>query len=261
MDDKLLSVITVTYNNGETIKEYLNSLEKFLPKNAEVIVVDNNSEDWTVGELEKDKNILLIKSSRNLGFSKANNMAVGKAQGKYLFFLNPDTKVLDDAINKLLEFAQSHENMGIVAPKLVEPSGKVQPSVRRLPSIFGAIKEYYLGVKKSFEPYVPQGDQVVDVESVVGGAMLIKRELFNKVGGFNEKYFLYFEDLELCRQVKKLGYKVYYLPDVAIIHRVGSSISRDKLKWIRQSEKLYHGFVKYLILYLILRPRHLLRKF
>ncbi|MDO8619192.1 MAG: glycosyltransferase family 2 protein [Candidatus Daviesbacteria bacterium] len=252
-----LSIITVTFNNERNIDKYLEALLKNLPENTEVIIADNNSSDKTVERIKNYPSIKLLENNQNLGFAKANNIAVKKSQGEYLFFLNPDTQVLDDAINKLLNFADENEAVGIIAPKLVQLDKKVQPTVRKLPTILGAIKEYYFGIKNSYEAYVPNEETPVVVESVVGGAILIKRGVFEKVGKFNEKYFLYYEDLELCKQVLQKGYKIFYFPQAVIIHEVGGSISEQKNTWIVDAAKIYHGVVAYFFLYWILRFRNI----
>lgn len=255
-----VSVITVTYNNEKNIGKYLNSLFDNLPDSTEVIIVDNNSADKTVDKIKTKEEVKLIKNDHNLGFAKANNQAAGEASGEYLFFLNPDTEVKSGSIEKLLKFLERNKEVGIVAPKLMQPDGKIQPSVRKLPTIWGAVKEYYLGIKNSYEAYIPRGEDPVEVESVVGGAMLIQKDLFLKLGGFSEKYFMYFEDLELCKKVKAFGFKVYYLPEVKIIHQVGASISPNKLKWIKQSQKIYFGEKSSFVLDLIFRIRQVFNK-
>ena len=248
-----LSVITVTYNNEDTIDSYLKTFQ-FLPDNSEVIIVDNNSHDRTVEKLRHYKTITVLPQDENLGFGKSCNIGVKHSKGEYLLFLNPDTKLSKNGVSELIKFYDTHPDAGIVAPKLEEDS-KTQPSVRKLPTIIGALKEYYLGMKGSYEAYAPFGDQPIAVESVVGAAVLMKRDLFNKIGGFSSKYFMYFEDLELCRQVLKQGFKVYYVPSVIFYHKVGASFSEKKNQWIQEASKKYHGYPYWLLLYLVLRLR------
>lgn len=257
MENKLLSVITVTYNNKDNILEYLQSIEKNLPRNSEIIIIDNASNDSTAKILEKKKNIVFIKSGTNLGFAKACNLAAQKANGEYLFFLNPDTKVFDRSIQKLLDFYEKTPDAGIVAPKIFQDDHHIQPSVRKFPSVFGAIREYYLGVKNVFDAYIPDSEDPIAVETVVGAAMLIRKDLFEKIGGFDEKYFMYYEDIDLCKKVHNLGLKVYYVPDSAIYHKVGGSVSNQKSEWIKQSARKYHGVLGEFLLYLVLRFRNI----
>lgn len=218
----ILSIITVTFNNEKNIKNYLKSVIAKKPEDSEVILVDNASLDKTKEFIKEFKEVILIDNSVNVGFSMANNQASKLAKGEYLLFLNPDTLILNDSINKLLSYAKT-SSAGIISPRLVLPNGEIQPNVRRKPSILGVIKEYYLGIKNSFAEYVPDSTDAVKVECVYGGAMLIKRDLFSKIGRFNEKYFMYYEDLDLCDRIRKLGLDIVYYPKSLIKHDVGTS--------------------------------------
>lgn len=250
-----LSIITVTYNSGDAISTYLENIRRFSPPDSEIILLDNNSTDQTIEIIKKFPNVKLIEKKENLGFSKGNNLAAHQATGKYILFLNPDCKLLGDCIKEAIKFLDDHAEAGIVAPKLIEKNGQVQPSVRKLPTILGAIKEYYLNIKNSYEAYAPTTYSPIEVESVVGAAIIIKRELFLLIGGFNEQYFMYYEDLDLCRKVRKQGLKVYYFPECCIEHQVGGSISERKVKWLQDSARAYHGRFFYMVLSLILRLR------
>lgn len=257
--NKNLTVITVTYNNEGVINDYLDSL-KNLPRISEVVIIDNNSTDNTVNILKKRKEIKLIESMENLGFSKACNLGAKNSNGEYLLFLNPDTKILDNAISKLLEFYKSHKNSGVVAPQLIEADGSIQPSVRKFPTVWGAIEEFYLGKTNAYEAYVPEGSDPIKVDAVFGAAMLIERQVFNVIGGFDEKYFMYYEDIDLCKKIKQRGLEIYYIPGSKVIHKVGGSISLKKLDWIKQSTRIYHGYINNFFLYLVLRPRRVFKK-
>src|SRR5690349_16694034 len=141
-----LSIVTVTYNSENFIGRFLDSVIKNLPPESEIVVVDSGSEDDTVGVLKKYQNkIKIIESKQNIGYGKGNNLGAKEAKGDYILILNPDIKVIDSAIAKLLDFIKQHPAAGIVAPKLIQPDGKTQPSVRKLPTISRAIFEYYLG--------------------------------------------------------------------------------------------------------------------
>lgn len=247
-----LSVITVSFNNEDFIERSIKSVLKFLPDNCEYIILDNGSEDDSYRRIKQYPKVKLIKSDTNLGFSKGNNKAVKEAGGEYLFFLNPDTEINEDVFTPLLNFYESHSATGLVAPKLIMTDGKIQPSVKKLPTIWGAFKEYVLGIKNSYGEYVPEGDEPIEVEAVYGAAFLIKRELFEKLNGFDERYFMYYEDSDLCRRVRKLGKKIFYLPRVNLLHLVGavkSSANRYQLNL--NSSKIYHGALGVFILHLI----------
>lgn len=261
---KIISVVTVSYNSENFIEKYITSVQKNLPEDGEIIIFDNNSTDDTLKKLEKfEKSIVLIKSSQNIGFSKGNNKAAQKATGEYLFFLNPDSVIVDGAIDKLIKYAKAQSDIGILSPQLIENDASIQRSVRKEPTLIGAIKEYWLHQENSFEQYVPSQVNAVEVECVYGGAMLIKKDIFEKLKGFDERYFLYYEDLDLCRRVRKIGLKVVYFPEAKIRHSIGGSVTKiEKLPWgIRtiawffplkkygsryhqfKGSNIYHGFV------------------
>lgn len=255
---KITSVIVVSYNSEDFIEKCIKSLLTYLPKDCEIIVIDNNSNDQSVKLLEKFvPKIKLLKSKENLGFSRGNNRAVKQSQGKYLFFLNPDTEIKKPIFNELVNFYEKVEDCGIVGPRLVLPDSTVQESVNNLPTIWGAIKEFIFGIKYTYSQYAPQTDKLVEVESVYGAAMLIKKDLFDKVGGFDEKYFLYYEDMDLCKKVRALGKKIYYYPKVEITHLVGAAKSdRNRYELNYESFVKYHGWLESNILQLIfLVPR------
>lgn len=256
-----ISVIVVSYSSENFIEKCISSVLENLPKSGEVIVLDNNSTDKTVDILEKFENkIKLIKSKENLGFSKGNNRASKEATGDYLFFLNPDTEI-ETSLDPLVAFYENTTDAGIVAPKLIMPSGEIQESVKKLPTIIGAFKEYILRAKKAYSQYVPDTDEPVSVEMVYGAAWLIKKELFRELGGFNEKFFMYYEDADFCKRLGRLGKKVYYYPGVSIKHLVGATrTDKDKYKLNLESSKKYHGLIGIFFLRLIFFISRLLKK-
>lgn len=244
-----LSIITVSYHSEKFIEKYLNALLHFAPADCEIIIVDSGSKDNTVKKIKqylskspKRNKVKLIESKENIGFGRGNNLAVKRSKGRYLFFLNPDTE-LKSSLNVLTSFYQHTKDAGVVAPKLVMGDGRVQPSVKNLPTVRGAFKEYVLGIKHSYSEYTPVTDQVLEVESVYGAAMLVSREVFNRVHGFNEKFFLYYEDVDFCKRVRKLGKKIYYHPGVEIMHLVGAAKGdEDRYQLNQKAARIYHGF-------------------
>ncbi|KKR81043.1 MAG: glycosyltransferase [Candidatus Daviesbacteria bacterium GW2011_GWA1_41_61] len=274
MTNDMVSVITVTYNSAKTIKECLDSVLASSLK-AEILVVDNNSQDKTREIIKRyGKRVSLTESKKNLGFAKACNLAGLKARGNYLFILNPDAQIIGDSLAKLLKFVQNNPEVGIVAPQLIKGTNQIQPSIRKLPTLMGAVKEYYLRQSGSYEQYVPQSTAPVEVEAVYGAAMLIKKEVFQSLKGFNERYFLYYEDLDLCRRVKKAGFKIIYCPEAKVRHEIGASVKSIFFKHLPfgmrtlanffvfkgmgsgyyqiRSGNIYHGFVQALIIRLLI---------
>ncbi len=259
---KRLSVIIVSYNSGDFIEKCIKSVLKNLPENSEIIVLDNASNDETVDILKKfGKKIKLIISNKNLGFGMGSNLASKKASGEYLFLLNPDTEIIKPIFDELINFYEKTPDAGIVAPKLVMQDEKIQPSVKKLPTVWGAFKEYILGEKYAYGEYAPENSEPVEVEMAYGAAWLVKKDLFNKLNGFDEKFFLYYEDADFCKRIRKWGKKVYYYPKVSIKHLVGGTKSKaDKYMLNLESAKKYHGILKFIILQLIFKINSLLKK-
>lgn len=252
-----LSVIIVNFNTQDLLKNCLTSIYQYIDiLEDEVIVVDNASQDDSV-EMVKKKfpAVKLIINQKNLGFAKANNQALRQAQGEYCLLLNSDTQVKSGALEKLVRFANDHLEVGVVGAKLLNPDGSIQPSVYHFPSIWRAIKEYWLGQKGIYEKYAPAVSGAVEVEAVVGAAILIPKRVFDQVGLLNEQYFMYFEDLDYCRRVRRAGFEVYYLPQAEIIHHHGQSaakIGSQAYRYLSESSKIYNGLVKFWALTLII---------
>lgn len=252
----LVSAIVVTFNSQRTIQKCLDSILQ-AEGNLEVIVVDNASEDQTVEIVKKysARKVKLIQSSTNAGFSKGNNLGVKYALGDYLLFINPDTEVIQkDAILNLLEILKSHPELGLVGPKLVLADGHVQPSVRNFPTLINAFKEYVLNIKSAYDFYYPEdsSQEVITVDTVVGACMLLSGETFAKVGRFDERYFLYYEDIELCKAIYQQGLKVGFVPSVEFKHILGvSGKGQPTSIYLQRSAQKYHNSFEYLLLQLI----------
>lgn len=249
-----LLIITVSYNSEEFIEDFIKSVLKYKPQNSELIILDNASVDKTVEIIQKyNGKLKLIKSQENLGFSKGNNKAVKESSGEYLFFLNPDTKLVEP-IEELIDFYEKTPGMGVVAPKLIMGNGQIQESVKNLPTIERAFQEYILGKKHAYSQYVPAGNEPIEVESVYGAALLIKKDLFEKLNGFDEEFFLYYEDVDLCRKVREAIKKIYYYPGIKIKHLVGATKSdQDRYKLNLEAAQKYHGYLGSLMLQFIFK--------
>jgi len=257
-----LSIIIPSYNTKKLLQECLESIKRqsrgIKDQEVEIIVVDNNSSDGTVdylGKVVKNKTIQSIFLDQNWGFAGAVNKGIKKAQGRWLLLLNADTQVQGETLKKALEFAEKHP-LSIIGLKLVNFDGSIQPSVFHLPSLGGAIREFWLGQEDSFQKYIPQTEEPVRVDAVTGAAMLIPRKVIKKVGLFDEKYFFYFEDLDYCRRAKKLGVKIYYLPSVRVFHHhgaAGKDMPEITHQWLVESSKRFNGLLKYYLLTLVIK--------
>ncbi|KKR88110.1 MAG: WsbD [Candidatus Curtissbacteria bacterium GW2011_GWA1_41_11] len=230
----LLSVIIVSYNTKELLKDCLDSIQLSIEGiEGEIFVVDNNSSDNTISLIKaKYKWVKLIENKSNLGFSKANNIAIKKAKGKYLLILNPDTKLRKDTISKMINFMQSRDEIAVTTCRVELPSGSMDRDCRRhFPTPWRAFA-HFSGLSKIFS-----GSKIFDqyqmgylsenteheVDSCVGAFMFIRASAIKKVGLFDEDFFFYGEDLDWCWRFKQLGYKIVYTPVTKIIHYKGAA--------------------------------------
>lgn len=263
----MISIIIVNFNTGKFIFRCIDSISKFLledNQDKEIIVVDNNSSDGSCEKLKIRKDIRLVENNENLGFARAVNRGLQIAKGDFIFILNPDTVLTKDSVGHLFEFARQNKEVGIVAPKLLNPDGSVQPSCYHDPTLLAALREYFWGIRDSFQKYAPKGSVPVRVDAVVGAAMLIPRKVINRVGTFDERYFMYFEDLDYCRRVRKEGFNVYYLPKSKIYHEHGGvtrTVPASARRWLIESSIVYHGKMGHNLLTLILWLGQKWRKF
>lgn len=267
----MLSIIIVNFNTPKLTKKCIDSVVLNKTKvNYEIIVIDNGSDNGSVGEFKNislpRSNFKLIINKNNLGFAKAVNQGIKTAKGKYILLLNSDSVIKSDTLDKLYDFAVEHEDCGVVAPKLLNKDGTPQPSVFHTPSIKGVIKEFWFGIKGSYQKYIPEGSTPIKVDAVVGACFLITPQALQKVGLFDERYFMYFEDLDYCGRVKRVGLFCYYLPHVNVVHLHGESgkhLADNDNQWRRliASSKIYNGSVKHylinLIIWLAAKVRHL----
>lgn len=255
-----LTIIIVNYNTKKLTLECLESItgEKSKLK-VEIVVIDNSSKDGSVKVLREFKNtstgsqFRLIENKNNLGFSKAVNQGMKKAKGKHVLLLNSDTKVQKGTFAKLIKFANNTGDAGVIGSRLLNSNGTVQPSCYRFPTIIKAIKQYWFNQKGILDKYVPKGRKAVAVDAVVGGAFLITPNARRQVGLLDERYFMYFEDIDYCRRVWRAGMKVYYLPAAEIVHYHGESgkeLADEANQWRRgiPSSKIYHGAVGHYII-------------
>ncbi len=224
-----LSVVILNYNVRYFLELCLSSVEAAIADlDAEIIVVDNNSEDDSCQMVKKQfPNVNLIENKSNDGFSKGNNLGVKQARGEYICILNPDTVVAEDTFFTLLQFADSQTDLGIVGCRLIDGTGHFLPeSKRNIPRPGVALKKL-LG-----NPYDYYANQVNEFETgkvpiFVGAFMLLKKTLYNKVGGFDEDYFMYGEDVDISYKILATGYSNFYNGNTSIIHYKGESTLKD----------------------------------
>jgi GT2 family glycosyltransferase len=248
------SIIIINYKTKELTTACINSiLKNFIDGEYEVMVVDNGSQDGSVGFLEKEfrNKIIIISNEQNLGFGSANNIGSKKAKGEFLFFLNSDTLITSDFLGVVFDAFQKNKSLGAVAPKLIMENGEEQTyAYGKFPSLFSLFVKRHRDEKNANKN---------DVDWLSGAALIIKKKLFEKVGGFDENFFMYFEDMDLCRRVKDLGFKNMTIPAISLVHLAGRSsenFSRKKMYYKSQSYyfKKHCGLLAMLFLNLIRWP-------
>lgn len=228
-----VSIIIVNYNTKGLLENCIRSIIKTTKEvTYEIIVVDNNSTDGSPDMVQNlFPHIRLLSNKENIGFSCANNMAYRSSKGDHLLFLNSDTLIQDGAIEEMIDYLNTHPQVGIVGPKILNPQQQPTRSYMR----FLDLKKLFLGSKyfkilvdvEEYRIHFPFYDyaSVRQVPWLSGACMMVKRNIFEEAGLFDEHYFLYLEDMDLCLQVSKLGYHIVYLPSAAITHVFGGSSS------------------------------------
>lgn len=259
----LLSVIIVNYNVKYFLEQCLCSVKKALDLGAslnnkvvpfaEVLVVDNHSTDGSMEYLEPlFPWVIFISNNKNLGFSKANNQALRLAEGKYVLFLNPDTILPEDVFQKTISFMEAHTDAGMLGVQMIDGAGRfLKESKRGLPTAWVSFckmsglttllpssrifARYYMG-------HIDKGS-THGADVLAGAFMLARRKVLEKVGGFDEQFFMYAEDIDLSYRVMKAGYKNYYFAEATIIHFKGESTRKDA-RYVKLFYKAMRQFVK-----------------
>lgn len=234
----MISVILVQHNRCELTSACIESLQKGGGKGYEVIVVDNASTDGSQDIIRRRfRTVLCIPQERNLGFGAANNAGARAAKGDLLFFLNNDTYALEDPIAPLEAYMQAHPECGVAGIALRNTDGTPQSSTGKWPSIRS---EWLMKRKRGM--YGP--GEYTNVDWLTGAALCVRRELFQKAGGFDEGFFMYFEDVDLCRRFAQMGVARHYIPSIEIVHVGGgsqpASLRPAMQEAYRRSQMLYY---------------------
>ena len=220
-----VSIIIVNYNGKELLQKCLDSLLKVNYDNFEIILVDNNSTDGTVEFITKNyPSLIIIKLDSNKGFAEPNNVAAKISKGKYLLFLNNDTVVTPNFIFEMVKVMETDKKIAICQSLLLKPDGSVDSS--------GDFIDH-LGVVYNSKTEI---DEIREVSSARGASMLVRSDIFEKLDGFDQKFFVTFEDVDLCWRSWILGYRVLIIPTSIVYHEGGITIKKIK------SEIAFHGF-------------------
>lgn len=243
-----LSIIIVSYNSYDDIKTNINSIiEKIKAFTYEVIIVNNFINDEKVNEFEMQNSFVkIIHAGSNLGFSKANNLGLQYAKGKYILFLNPDVILLSD-IDKLVERIDNNPNIGLIGPLTRRADMTILPSCGQFPTIKNWIS-YNFFLNKIFPKVKVWGNYAMkhfsfkgleEVDWISGAFILGKKDLITDIGGFDERFFMYGEDVDICWKIHKRDLKVVFSDEASIIHTVGHSV---KKRSINKAKLMVNGF-------------------
>lgn len=227
---KDLNISIVNYNAGEYLLNCLESIEQVNNEaNIQVFVIDNASTD---GSFEKAKEefsqFKYIKNTDNLGFGKAHNIILKRLDSGYILILNPDTKLQKGVISKILDFMDKNAGVGAATCEILLPDGRVDLTAhRRFPTPLTSLL-YFLGDESLYHLTNRNLNQPHEVDAISGSFFLTRKSVLDKVGLFDEDYFMYAEDIDLCYRIKQWGYKIMYVPEVSIIHYKGVSSGLKK---------------------------------
>lgn len=254
-----ISIIIVNYKVKEYIIPCIESIYKHTSKSLryEILVIDNNSNDGSIDAIKSQfSDVKIYENTENIGFSKAVNQGAETAIGKYIFILNPDTKLIEDSISILFTFLEKNETVAVVGPAIVTESGIKQQSYWKEPTLINTILSIYhldfLNYKKNYRNEI--GDKTILVDSISGGAFFVQKDVFQNLNGYHPNLF-WMEDIDFCTKVRKLDNKIIYYPETKIIHYGGKSaeknlhiaISNQLLSKIKYF-KLHHSGIETIIL-------------
>ncbi|MBF8296342.1 MAG: glycosyl transferase family 2 [Bacteroidetes bacterium] len=251
----LLSIIIVNYNVRDFLHHALVSLQKAMKgMKGEIIVVDNASDDGSIEMVRRRfPAVQLVASKSNLGFAKANNVGLKRARGKYILLINPDTLVQEDTLRVMLRFFEENHDVGLAGCKILNPDGTFQLACRRsFPRPWAAFTKM-VGLSALFPNSRLFGrynltylspDETYEIDAVSGSFMMVRRAAYEQVGGLDEDFFMYGEDLDWCYRIQRAGWKNYYVHSTQIIHYKGESTKRSDLNEIRTFYQAMHLFVQ-----------------
>jgi hypothetical protein len=240
-----VSAVVVTYNAAPWIERSLSSLRG---TDAEVIVVDNGSTDGTLELVREKFPEARLLEQENRGFGAGNNAGMRAASGRYFLLLNPDAWLTDGALDRLVAFADEHPEAAIVGPRLLNPDGSLQRSVRGFPSPWRIATEYFFLRKLAPRSHALNAlfaeqfdhESVREAEYLFGACLLVRREAVDSVGGFDEDFFLMSEEVDWCYRFRQAGWNVLFYPGAEVFHVVGASLNP------RQFRAIVRGHLQFL---------------
>lgn len=245
MTHPAVSVIIVTWNSEEYVQGCLGSIGD----EHETVLVDNNSKDRTVEIVSQQFPLVhVIRNPRNMGLSRAINQGARLATGEYLLLLNPDVILMKSTIPKLYDLMESRKDVGACGPRFLWPNGRVQRSCRELPTFKNLFLEFSglgrLLKCSSWKMWYFDHRESREVEQPMGSCLMVRRELFDRIGGMNEQYPIFMNDVELCYKMKEAGHKLYFVADADIVHHLGGSTRKARRRMILEEHRSMYRYLK-----------------
>ena len=273
---KTITVIIVNWNTKNYLRNCLNSIYKTeIARIRETIVVDNASKDGSVEMVMKDfPKVSLIRSKQNLGFARANNLAMQRASGDIFALINSDVIVHPGCIEKLSLFFDQNENVGMVGPKVFGGDGQLQLTCRRLPHVWNTLCRTlaldrifpFWSLFSGYEVPREKHDRFLEVEVLSGCFCAVRKKAVDQVGGLDAQFFFYGEDIDWCKRFREAGWKLKYVPEATSTHFGGVSTAKAPLKFsieiLRATLKYWkkhHGLIGLIACYILIVAHHGLR--
>jgi len=235
----ILDIIIVNWNSGEMLNNCLSSIEKSNLNNilVNIIIVDNDSNDDSLNKISSKVEYTLIKNGKNFGFAKACNIGLSESNGKYILFLNPDTEVRENTLQKAIKMMEDNENISVLGVKHFDDCGNVVPSCSRFPKLSNFLYDIF-GLSMLLPKHFYHATLMRDmdytkstfVDQVSGAFFFCRRSVLKKVGNFDERFFIYYEEMDLSYRIKRSGGASYYDADNEIYHKGGGVTDQVRAK-------------------------------
>lgn len=260
-----LSIIIISWNVSKLLQDCLTSIEQYHGSlQVETIVIDSASSDDSTAMVEASfPDVTLLAQTENIGFVRGNNLGFENANGRHILLLNPDTRVHPHALQNMVAYLNNHPEVGVVGPHTLNGDGTHQSTRRRFPSFWTAIFE-----STWLQPFAPErllndfyvrdlpDDGTFEVDWVQGSALMARRDVYEKIGGFDTAYTMYFEEQDWCRRAKQAGWQIVYMGDTFITHYGGGSASQVSIRrhvHFQHSKLRYHRKFDGVVAALVLR--------
>lgn len=248
---KKISLVLVNYNTTKYLIKLLNFLKE---KDYQLIVVDNHSEEELPIEYLKNNNILLIKLKKNYGYAKAINIGLKYATGEYIGILNPDISFNNNEIEEIVFYLEKNPDWGCMAPLFIDKKKNILPSARSFPKISYLFFGYRSIIYKLFKnnPYSfqflnlakYQKEKPIEVDSVIGTFIMFRKKALEEVGNFDENFFLFAEDLDICKRLWEKNWKVILYPKIKVVHYLGKARSKNFIRSEKERLRAFYYFFK-----------------